>query len=642
MNDINYLLGQKISKAKQKLIDEIQKKEFKMRRFKFYSMFSLLIVLFLPMWLSTSQEPQEIQKLTKSAIFFSTEEEFVTRASIPKDGNEIISDGDLLSSNGYVFMRNYELLGKFGVKRDLGLDAADVIDIEEHLIIFSTELDHPEGVFTAGDLLATNGAILPNSALLAAFDISRSIDLGLDAVYFVGKSESVRDFLLMIEERKLGREDWIRNPESLIRSLKRYNIDIWFSTEGTAPPLKEPKFLDGDLLSAATGSIVLSNHDALPVHVPAGIKERGVDFGLDAVAMLTDPTEKIEKLLFSTEINGRLPSFTDGDALIKGNGVIFYNGALINAFEPKVKDLGLDALSMRLQPQKLCRFIRVGGVDVNPTTWDFNTGYVDYDLSGRKDHVFGSWVSIRGVLSPDTVEHRVLYRPEGGADSPILMPAALGWRVCCHWLGLWIPVVIDGDGWMSTNFWRFLKDPCLNPDLILVNWRTSKATTPDGKYILTLQIKDGGGNIKTCDALAIQVDNTKPMLTLSDEHECKEYRPANMPLIINGAIFDNHFFNYNLHIAAFGLPYTLFASGRYFDGPPLFEKGTTGYPTLVKLGELDIPSLLGDRARGGRYTVILSAWDRSLRGHFNPYVNIVMDIIGRNWDRRITNFEFYL
>jgi hypothetical protein len=202
--------------------------------------------------------------------------------------------------------------------------------------------------------------------------------------------------------------------------------------------------------------------------------------------------------------------------------------------------------------------------------------------------------------------------------------------------------VIDGDGWMLTGFWNFLKDSCQNPDLILVNWRTSKATTPDGKYILTLQIKDGDGHIKTCDTLAIQIDNTKPKLILSDEHECKEYRPPDMPLIINGAIFDNHFFKYNLYIAAFWLPYTSFASGSYFDGPPLFEKGTIGYPALVGLGNLDIPALFGDRVKGGRYTVILRAWDRSLRGSFNPHTNLVMDIIGRNLDQKITNFEFHL
>lgn len=37
-------------------------------------------------------------------------------------------------------MRNHELLGVFKVGFDLGLDAVDIIDIEDHFVAFSTEL----------------------------------------------------------------------------------------------------------------------------------------------------------------------------------------------------------------------------------------------------------------------------------------------------------------------------------------------------------------------------------------------------------------------------------------------------------------------------------------------------------------------
>jgi len=66
-----------------------------------------------------------------------------------------------------VFARNRELLEVFKIDNDLGLDAVDVIDEERRLIVFSTELDDPLGRFTAGDLLATNGAQIPNSVLLS-------------------------------------------------------------------------------------------------------------------------------------------------------------------------------------------------------------------------------------------------------------------------------------------------------------------------------------------------------------------------------------------------------------------------------------------------------------------------------------------
>lgn len=121
-------------------------------------------------------------------------------------------------------------------------------------------------------------------------------------------------------------------------------IELWFSTEGTAPWPKEPKFLDGDLLSAATGTIVDNNSDLLPPSVPAGIPERGVDFGLDAVTL-----DKEQNIEFSTEIlyEGEL-SFADEDVLLRSDGVMIQNIELIKPFEPKAKELGLDALSFYL------------------------------------------------------------------------------------------------------------------------------------------------------------------------------------------------------------------------------------------------------------------------------------------------------
>lgn len=747
------------------------------------------------------------EKPPRVGIFFSTEEDFVTRHHKPRDGNLIISDGDLLDSTGYVYARNHELLYRFKTKFDLGLDAADVLRAQERYynpevdrVAFSTELDHPQGLFTAGDLLATNGAILPNFVLLAAFEIPRELDLGLDAVHFVGKKEAAIQFLEEVRER--DRKAWMAEPRTLIQYLKRYQVDIWFSTEGTAPVPKSPRFLDGDLLSAATGMIVLKNFDALPPMVPAGIPTRGVDFGMDAVTMrqvsasgappstinfddlplskeysvgdafgpatvkpfqwangdTTDrghakvvdagkaggsgkeiftnnsnlsfdfggpcegltllfaksggnlnidvngdfrninafsqihgmniggvsvevhgdaqgsikltgtitsfaiggqelwvddvcPMPAAQRLLFSTEILfKRQPTFTDGDALRKGDGIALLNWDLVAQFEPRTRDLGLDALSFHPAPIKTCSFTKVGGVDVNWSTWDFATGYADPTLSGHKDHAFGRWVSIRGVLSPDTVQHRVLYRPEGGADTPILMPPGLGgpqgWRVFCHPASFWIPVTITGDGWMSTSFWKFLRDACMNPDLILVNWRTSTVTTPDGKYTLTLQCKDGDANVKICDELTIQIDNTRPDVKLDGTHECKEYGPADMPMRIKGAIRDEvggdgHFRNYSLILDAFWIPPTPFAQGHYTDGPPLNAYGTLSYPGFDELGQLDIPALLGKKAKGGRYTVLLHAWDRSLLGGFTPKTNFVNDGQGHNRRYAITNFEFY-
>ena len=309
-----------------------------MRKFKISLLLLLVSIIFILMGLATAQ-----CEVPLNGVFFSTEEDFVTQGHVPSDGNPIISDGDLLNMGGYVYMRNLWLLKVFEGEFDLGLDAADVIYKEKNFVAFSTELDDPMGRFTAGDLLATNGAILPNSALLYAFNIPLGLDLGLDALHFTGEQEAIIKFLEMVKE--YGRNTWLEKPDLLIEYLEKDDIDIWFSTEGTSPTPKEgPGFLDGDLLSAASGTIEAANSDLLPTSVPAGIPNQGVDFGLDAVTL--DNEQNIE---FSTEIlyEGEL-SFTDGDVLLQGDGVTIQNIELIKSFEPEVEEIGLDALSFYL------------------------------------------------------------------------------------------------------------------------------------------------------------------------------------------------------------------------------------------------------------------------------------------------------
>jgi hypothetical protein len=313
-------------------------------------------------------------------LFFSTEEDFVTQGPEPPDGNPIISDGDLLCSDCTVFARNRELLAAFQTQLDLGLDAADVIDAEakKPLVAFSTERKDPQRRFTDGDLLATNGAVIPNIALLASFGISR-IDLGLDAVHFIGDKEAIVAFLDYAAEK--GLDFWTENPNALPELLKKYNIDIWFSTEGTAPKPEDPSFLDGDLLSARDGIIIARNAILLPSSVPAGIPDRGVDFGLDAV--IADRDGNRETIQFSTEIlyEGE-PCFTDGDVILIGNGVVCTNEDLIRCFEPKENFLGLDALAVVME--EACE----PSIEVDKQVWDTNRQtWVEEISAGLKDTV---------------------------------------------------------------------------------------------------------------------------------------------------------------------------------------------------------------------------------------------------------------
>jgi hypothetical protein len=273
-------------------------------------------------------------------LAFSTEEDFVTRGPEPPDGNPIISDGDLLGKDCVVCARNADLLQPFDVVTDLGLDAVDIIDVESGLVAFSTEIDSPNsGQFTAGDLLATNGTNIPNRSLLYEFSIA--YDLGLDAVLFVGDPGRILGFF--DEARQIPRERWLTDPALLVGMLRQWEIDIWFSTEGTGPLPAAPVLLDGDLLSAATGTIVQSNDQLLPPEVPAGIPSRGVDFGLDAVTGSREGS--LEMINFSTEIlyRGDGP-FTDGDLLKQGGGLIYSNAELVSCFEPTARFLGLDAI----------------------------------------------------------------------------------------------------------------------------------------------------------------------------------------------------------------------------------------------------------------------------------------------------------
>ena len=287
-------------------------------------------------------------------LSFSTEEDFVTQGPEPPDGNPIISDGDLLGPGCVVCARNFDLVHDFDVRINLGLDAADVIDVE--MVVFSTELDSPNlGQFTAGDLLATNGVIIPNMALTWPFEVG--YDIGLDALHFVGDPRYIVAFL--DEARGLSRDYWLRNPGALAGMLNQYGIDIWFSTEGTGPYPEQPRFLDGDLLSARDGTIIAANSVLLPPSVPAGIPNRGVDFGLDAFASPTrDSGIARENGFFSTEIlyTGE-PSFTDGDVLLLGDGVSKSNYSLIGPCEPKANFLGLDALSMGTSEALLRSFL---------------------------------------------------------------------------------------------------------------------------------------------------------------------------------------------------------------------------------------------------------------------------------------------
>lgn len=300
--------------------------------------FCALLLCLLPLSPARPAHAQALDNLAACREFgFSTEEEFT--AGVPtSDGNPIVSDGDLLSPDGQVCARNWELLAPWEVRVDLGLDAVDLIDAEQRLVAFSTEIDDPAGSFTAGDLLATNGAVIPNAALLTRFQVRRN--LGLDGLHFTGRPEDIVTFLKVAADTDPA--EWL-NGKLLPEWLARYEVDIWFSTEAQERRAAAVPIYDGDILSVRHGIIVLAQDQLLPATVPAGIPNRGVDFGADGIAGSRRPDRSVVR--FSTEILFRKePPFTDGDLLRVAAGVEKQHVDLIAAFQPRARFLGIDAL----------------------------------------------------------------------------------------------------------------------------------------------------------------------------------------------------------------------------------------------------------------------------------------------------------
>lgn len=292
---------------------------------------------------TTGQSPFRLADCTN--LGFSVEEDFATQGPLPADGNPIISDGDLLGPYGRICARNQQLLAAFAARaalQDLGLDAADIISIKGNLVAFSTEVDDPQGRFTAGDLLTTWGITISNAVLLTNFVVQG--DVGLDGIHIVGDTQRIIAFFDAVQERQ-ETDNGIQILDALPEMLRRSRIDFWFSTEGGGMTANGQVFLDGDLLSAANGTIVLANNHLLAPPIPAGIPNRGVDLGLDAISANRQGLRTTLRLSTELRYQDQSASFTDGDVLALGGIVLTTNWDLIRPFEPKARMIGLDALT---------------------------------------------------------------------------------------------------------------------------------------------------------------------------------------------------------------------------------------------------------------------------------------------------------
>ncbi|SLN38195.1 hypothetical protein ROG8370_01578 [Roseovarius gaetbuli] len=615
-----------------------------------------------------------------SGLLFSTSEDFLTRGPKPADGNPIISDGDLLawhvSTGARICRRNADLIRRFDIARvDLGLDAVAAVDEKRELIAFSTELDSPNGdQFTAGDLLFTNGGIIPNAALLARFKLPRSLDLGLDAVTLIGKEDRLRRLA------ELARTGRLRdNPDQLAGFLKELDIDIWFSTEGTPPEIGKPMFLDGDLLSARDGVIVRSNASLLPA-LPAGVPVRGADYGLDAFTPALDPIENVPVELMSTEIVGfgRVP-FTDGDVLQPGPSIWLKAGDLLKTLEPATRDLGLDALHetvgdvVQCAPPSITFISNVEVGVIDPTT-----GLADF--AGVTQRPFANDIRIQGSM-PEVVncpelakyEYRVEIDQGAGfptfADPGVVHPASDNWRrIVRPTPASPCPIsrndVYDSDplGWFAvTDYRRF--DGCGDPPSLAV-W-DSTAGASDALVRVRLVMREIGAASPTyvSGAVSVQIDNDR--ISLPDNllqtfsgtgdmwfdiyrasatsplgDQCKvEGDGKPVVLDMKGRINDDHFWKYDLrwsggfvvgaHMITTAADQPEFDDGRAdLDGtgtqPPnsILVPLKTGFDLTAAYASVaaaqSVPTELPDVCG---FTVHFRAWDRAIQLNFVPAAN---------------------
>ena len=594
-------------------------------------------LLLTPSWVASQVGPGALVGCKEVA--FSTEEDFVTYSPEPSDGNPIISDGDLLGPNGVVCARNYDLLNTtFDVPVDVGLDAADVLDVENYVVAFSTELDSPnQGQFTAGDLLVTTGVIIRNEALTSKWPVP--YDIGLDAAHFVGDLTEILAFLDAAS--KVGP---VNNGETLGRLFEQFPaVDIWFSTEGTFSPAVAAGFLDGDLLSARNGTIIATNAVLLDPNVPAGIPNRGVDFGLDAAT--TDRGGAIRQIHYSTEIlyDGDV-SFTDGDVLFYGDGVVATNADLVTPFEPKARMLGLDALSVNVSSVVECvsKITKIGGVDVADIglTDGLVTPLAISSINGPLP--FGGRIPFEGTICDDVDRFRVVYREAGSADpwEPMEVAVAKNWRVkvdaflppfpdCLGNMG-WSS---DGDGWFTGADYRHLTEAALggcNPGLSLTIWESTAAVSgAEALYEVMLEA-DNGTTVVQDAVRRVQLDNTAPVVNLNKQPgTCRSFTVDDMPLMVTGRISDTYFLDYRLSISGNGYGTHTYPDVAYYDDltDNVTAIGTVSWDAYVDLHEVDVRDLATTPVDCG-YTVWLTAWDRAVGCGFSYPANFSTRCVG--------------
>jgi hypothetical protein len=221
-----------------------------------------------------------------------------------------VSHGDLLSTAPRIVKTNSELTERLSIPDgDVGLDAVDVGPRGE--IFFSTTTDVESavsGMITDGDIVTSEGRLYLQSAqLLSAFGVDDP-DAGLDALHLAANDEiyfSITKDIPRAGAATLHRGDILSNSGRLVRTeanlLLRWNVpagtsvgvdalyvwpngEIWFSPENGFTNSVGVAVSPGDIISDQ-GYVAFRNDALLRPFAPA---EQNTDFGLDALVVVSD------------------------------------------------------------------------------------------------------------------------------------------------------------------------------------------------------------------------------------------------------------------------------------------------------------------------------------------------------------------
>jgi hypothetical protein len=221
-----------------------------------------------------------------------------------------VSQGDLLSTSPRIVKTNSELTERLSIPEgDVGLDGVDIGPRGEIFFSTTTNVESAvNGAITDGDIVTSEGRVYLQSAqLLSAFGVDDP-EAGLDALHLAPNDEiyfSITKDIPRAGAATLHRGDILSNSGRIVRTeanlLVRWNVpagvsvgvdalfvwpngEIWFSTENGFTNTAGVAVSSGDIISDQ-GYVAFRNYALLRPFAPT---EQNSDFGLDALVVVSD------------------------------------------------------------------------------------------------------------------------------------------------------------------------------------------------------------------------------------------------------------------------------------------------------------------------------------------------------------------